>query len=165
MNAPVDRAALAKASLDDKFTLERGRVFLTGTQALIRLLMLQRERDARAGLNTAGFVSGYRGSPLGGFDQALWRAQKHLESPHIKFQPRANEDLAAAAIWGTQQVGMFPGARYDGVFAMWDGKGPGVDRCGDGFKHGNAAGTSQEGGGLVLAGDDPAAQSSALPTQ
>src|SRR5205814_4738464 len=101
MNAPVDRAALASASLDDKFTLERGRVFLTGTRALIRLLMLQRERDARAGLNTAGFVSGYRGSPLGGFDQALWRAQKHLESHHIKFQPGVNEDLAAAALWGT----------------------------------------------------------------
>src|SRR5256885_15881000 len=110
MNAPVDRAALAAASLDDKYTLERGRVFLTGTQALIRLLMLQRERDARAGLNTAGFVSGYRGSPLGGFDQALWRAQKHLESHHIKFQPGGNEDLAAAAIWGTHPVGMFPGA-------------------------------------------------------
>src|SRR5712675_860139 len=135
MNAPAE---LAKASLDDKYTLERGRVFMTGTQALIRLAMLQRERDLRAGLNTAGFISGYRGSPLGGLDQALWRSQ---------------------------QVGMFPGARYDGVFGMWYGKGPGVDRCGDVFKHANAAGTSPHGGVLVLAGDDHAAKSSTLPHQ
>src|SRR5438552_6185750 len=127
MNAPVDRAALASASLDDKYTLERGRVFLTGTQALIRLMMLQRERDAAAGMNTAGFVSGYRGSPLGGLDQALGRAQQHLAEHHIKFQPGVNEDLAAASVWGTQQVGMFSGAKYDGVFSMWYGKGPGVD--------------------------------------
>ena len=165
MNAPVDRAALAAASLDDKYTLERGRVFLTGTQALIRLMMLQRERDSRAGINTAGFVSGYRGSPLGGLDQSLWRARKHLESHHIRFQPGVNEDLAATAIWGTQQVGMFPGARYDGVFSMWYGKGPGVDRCGDVFKHANAAGTARHGGVLVLAGDDHAAKSSTLPHQ
>ena len=156
---------LTKASLEDKYTLESGRVFLTGTQALIRLMMLQRERDLRAGLNTAGFVSGYRGSPLGGLDQALWRAKKHLESHHIKFQPGVNEDLAATAIWGTQQVGMFPGANYDGVFSMWYGKGPGVDRCGDVFKHANAAGTSKHGGVLVLAGDDHAAKSSTLPHQ
>jgi indolepyruvate ferredoxin oxidoreductase len=161
----VDPAVLAKASLDDKYTLERGRVFLTGTQALIRLMMLQRERDVRAGLNTAGFVSGYRGSPLGGLDQALWRAQKHLESHHVVFQPGVNEDLAATALWGTQQVGMFRGARYDGVYGMWYGKGPGVDRCGDVFKHANAAGTSRHGGVLVLAGDDHAAKSSTLPHQ
>src|SRR3990170_3303723 len=133
MNAPVDAAALARVSLDDKYTLEKGRVFLTGTQALIRLLLLQRERDLRAGLNTAGFVSGYRGSPLGGLDQALWRAKRHLESHHIKFQPGVNEDLAATSIWGTQ--------------------------------HANAAGTSQHGGVLVLAGDDHAAKSSTLPHQ
>ncbi|HXI35380.1 MAG TPA: indolepyruvate ferredoxin oxidoreductase family protein, partial [Burkholderiales bacterium] len=162
MNAPAD---LSKASLDDKYTQERGRVFMTGTQALIRLMMLQRERDRAAGLNTAGFVSGYRGSPLGGLDQALWRAQQHLQSHHIKFQPGVNEDLAATAVWGTQQVGMFPGARYDGVFGMWYGKGPGVDRCGDVFKHANAAGTSKHGGVLVLAGDDHAAKSSTLPHQ
>jgi len=166
MNAPATQLPdPAKASLDDKYTLERGRVFMTGTQALIRLMMLQRERDRAAGLNTAGFISGYRGSPLGGLDQALWRAQKHLESHHIKFQPGVNEDLAATAIWGTQQVGMFPGARYDGVFGMWYGKGPGVDRCGDVFKHANAAGTSRNGGVLVLAGDDHAAKSSTLPHQ
>jgi indolepyruvate ferredoxin oxidoreductase len=162
MNTPAD---LAKASLEDKYTLESGRVFLTGMQALIRLMMLQRERDQRAGLNTAGFVSGYRGSPLGGFDQALWRAQKHLERSHIKFQPGVNEDLAATAIWGTQQVNLFAGAKYDGVFSMWYGKGPGVDRCGDVFKHANAAGTSKHGGVLVLAGDDHAAKSSTLPHQ
>jgi len=165
MNAPVDPAMLAKVSLDDKYTLEKGRVFLTGTQALIRLLLLQRERDQRAGLNTAGFVSGYRGSPLGGLDQALWRAQKHLEAHHVKFQPGVNEDLAATAIWGTQQVGMFPGAKYDGVYGMWYGKGPGVDRCGDVFKHANSAGTSRHGGVLVLAGDDHAAKSSTLAHQ
>jgi len=165
MNAPVDPATLAKVSLDDKYTLERGRVFLTGTQALIRLLLLQRERDLRAGLNTAGFVSGYRGSPLGGLDQSLWRAQKHLESHHVVFQPGVNEDLAATAIWGTQQVGMFPGAKYDGVYGMWYGKGPGVDRCGDVFKHANSAGTSKNGGVLVLAGDDHAAKSSTLANQ
>jgi indolepyruvate ferredoxin oxidoreductase len=156
---------LAAASLDDKYTLERGKVFLTGTQALIRLLLLQRERDVRAGLNTAGYISGYRGSPLGGLDQALWRAQKHLDRSHVKFQPGLNEDLAATAVWGTQQVGMFPGANYDGVFSMWYGKGPGVDRCGDVFKHANAAGTSPRGGVLALAGDDHGAKSSTLPHQ
>ena len=133
MNGRVDANALAKFSLDDKYTLEKGRVFLTGIQALIRLAMLQRDRDARAGLNTAGFISGYRGSPLGGLDQSLWRAKKHLKDHHIVFQPGVNEDLAATAIWGTQQVGMYPGANYDGVYSMWYGKGPGVDRCGDVF--------------------------------
>ncbi|MEO8145740.1 MAG: indolepyruvate ferredoxin oxidoreductase family protein, partial [Betaproteobacteria bacterium] len=165
MNAPVDAAAFAKVSLDDKYTLDQGRVFLTGTQALVRLPMLQRERDLAAGLNTAGYISGYRGSPLGGLDQSLWRAKKHLESHHIKFQPGVNEDLAATAIWGTQQLNLFPGAKYDGVFSMWYGKGPGVDRCGDVFKHANSAGTSKHGGVLVLAGDDHAAKSSTLAHQ
>src|SRR5882757_7106090 len=146
MNAPAaDLPDLAKASLDDKYTLERGRVFMTGTQALIRLMMLQRERAQRAGHTTAGFISGYRGSTLGGLDHKLWRAQKHLQSHHIKFQPGVNEDLAATSIWGTQQIGMFPGANYDGVYSMWYGKGPGVDRCGDVFKHANAAGTAKHG--------------------
>ena len=165
MNAPADPATLAKVSLDDKYTLDKGRVFLTGTQAPIRLLLLQRERDRHAGLNTAGFVSGYRGSPLGGLDQALWRAQKHLASHQVKFQPGVNEDLAATAIWGAQQVGMFPGAKYDGVYGMWYGKGPGVDRCGDVFKHAKSAGTAKHGGVLVLAGDDHAAKSSTLAHQ
>ena len=165
MNAPVDAAALAKVSLDDKYTLDTGRVFLTGTQALVRLPMLQRERDLAAGLNTAGYISGYRGSPLGGLDQSLWRAKKHLETHHIKFQPGVNEDLAATAIWGTQQLNLFPDAKYDGVFSMWYGKGPGVDRCGDVFKHANSAGTAKHGGVLVLAGDDHAAKSSTLAHQ
>lgn len=157
-------AALA-ATLDDKYTRTSGRVFLTGTQALIRLPMLQRERDLAAGLNTAGFISGYRGSPLGNLDLGLWKAQAHLAEHHITFQPGINEDLAATAVWGSQQVGLFPGALYDGVFGLWYGKGPGVDRCGDVFRHANAAGTAQHGGVLVIAGDDHAAKSSTLPHQ
>ena len=126
---------------------------------------MQRQRDVAAGLNTAGFVSGYRGSPLGALDQSLWSAAKFLDRAHIKFQPGLNEDLAATSIWGSQQVNMYPGAKYDGVFSMWYGKGPGVDRCGDVFKHANYAGTSKYGGVLVLAGDDHAAKSSTLPHQ
>src|SRR3977135_489608 len=114
-------ADLAKASLDDKYTAERGRVFLTGTQALIRLLMLQRTRDQRAGLNTAGFVSGYRGSPLGGLDQQARVAAKFLKESGVIFKEGLNEDLAATAVWGSQQANLFPGARYDGVFGMWYG--------------------------------------------
>src|ERR1700754_1588553 len=157
--------ALSPVSLDDRYALEHGQVLLSGIQALVRLPILQRQRDARAGLNTAGFISGYRGSPLGGLDQALWRAQKHLESHHIKFQPGVNEDLAATSIWGTQQIGMFPGANYDGVVGIWYGKGPGVDRCGDVFRHGNAAGSARNGGVLCLAGDDHGAKSSTVPHQ
>ena len=156
---------LRDVSLDDKYALESGRVFLTGAQAFVRLLILQRQRDALAGLNTAGFVSGYRGSPLGALDQSMWKAQKFLDRAHIKFQPGLNEDLAATSLWGSQQVNLYPGAKYDGVFAMWYGKGPGVDRCGDVFKHANHAGTSKHGGVLVLAGDDHGAKSSTLPHQ
>ena len=152
-------------TLEDKYTLPKGRVYLTGTQALVRLAMVQRERDLAAGLNTAGFISGYRGSPLGGFDQALWKARKHLEDHHIHFTPGVNEEVAATAVWGSQQVGLFEGAKYDGVFAMWYGKGPGVDRSGDAFKHMNAAGTAKNGGVLLLAGDDHACKSSTLPHQ
>ena len=152
-------------SLDDKYTVESGRVFLTGIQALVRLPMLQRRRDLAAGLNTAGYVSGYRGSPLGGLDQALWKAQEHLARHRVIFQPGVNEDLAATALWGTQQVNLFPGARYDGVFGLWYGKGPGVDRCGDVFKHANSAGTSKFGGVLAVAGDDHAARSSTVAHQ
>ena len=155
----------APLSLDDKYTRESGRVFLNGTQALVRLAMIQRSRDLAAGLSTAGFISGYRGSPLGGFDQALWKARKHLEAHHVFFTPGVNEELAATAVWGTQQVGLFPGAKYDGIFAMWYGKGPGVDRCGDVFKHANAAGTAKHGGVLLIAGDDHACKSSTLPHQ
>ena len=163
--APAQRTALQDVSLDDKYALETGRVFLTGAQAFVRLLILQRQRDVLAGLNTAGFVSGYRGSPLGALDQSLWKAQPFLDRAHIKFQPGLNEDLAATSIWGSQQVNLYPGATCDGVFAMWYGKGPGVDRCGDVFKHANHAGTSKHGGVLVLAGDDHGAKSSTLPHQ
>jgi indolepyruvate ferredoxin oxidoreductase len=162
MNAP-DR--VQEVSLDDKYTLQSGRVFMTGTQALVRLPMLQRVRDLAAGLNTAGFISGYRGSPVGGLDQALWKAQRFLDKHHVVFRPGVNEDLAATSIWGTQQVNLYRDAKYEGVFAMWYGKGPGVDRCGDVFKHANSAGTSKHGGVLVLAGDDHAAKSSTLAHQ
>jgi len=162
---PPAATALRNVTLDDKYALESGRVYLTGAQAFVRLLILQRQRDALAGLNTAGFVSGYRGSPLGALDQSLWKAAKFLERAHIKFQPGLNEDLAATALWGSQQVNLYRGAKYDGVFGMWYGKGPGVDRCGDVFKHANHAGTSKHGGVLVLAGDDHGAKSSTLPHQ
>jgi indolepyruvate ferredoxin oxidoreductase len=156
---------LRDVALDDKYALESGRVYLTGVQALVRLLMLQRQRDKAAGLNTGGFVSGYRGSPLGGLDQALWKAAPFLERANVRFQPGLNEDLAATSIWGSQQVNLHPDATVDGVFAMWYGKGPGVDRSGDVFKHANYAGTSKHGGVLVLAGDDHAAKSSTVPHQ
>ena len=169
MNAPLtpEQQALIDntITLDDKYTLERGRAFMTGTQALIRLMMLQRQADEKAGLNTAGFISGYRGSPLGNVDLTAAKAKKHLSKYHVKFHPGVNEDLAATSVWGTQQVNMFPGAKYDGVFAMWYGKGPGVDRCGDVFKHANLAGTSKHGGVLVVAGDDHAAKSSTAAHQ
>jgi len=168
MNAPLTdavRRALAEVTLDDKWTLDRGRAYMSGTQALIRLAMLQHQRDELDGLKTAGFISGYRGSPLGGVDQTAWKAARHLARHHVKFQPGLNEDLAATSVWGTQQVNMFEGAKYDGVYAMWYGKGPGVDRCGDVFKHANAAGTSRHGGVLALAGDDHGAKSSTLPHQ
>ena len=153
------------ASLDDKYTLESGRVYLTGTQALIRLPMMQRQRDLRDGLNTAGFISGYRGSPLCVYDLNLWRAKPFLDANHIRFQPGINEELAATAVWGSQQTNLFEGARYDGVFSIWYGKGPGLDRAMDAIKHGNAAGTSTHGGVLVLAGDDHGAVSSTLAHQ
>ncbi len=168
MNAPLtpaQRAALESVHLDDKYTLTAGRAWMSGIHALVRLPMMQRVRDERAGLNTAGFVSGYRGSPLGGVDQNMWKAAKYLKQHHIEFQPGINEDLAATAVWGSQQVNLFPGAKYDGVFGMWYGKGPGVDRCGDVFKHANVAGTSRHGGVLVVAGDDHPAKSSTLPHQ
>jgi indolepyruvate ferredoxin oxidoreductase len=150
-------------SLDDKFTRTEGRVYLSGVQALVRLPLMQRLRDQAAGLKTAGFISGYRGSPLGGFDLELWRAKKHLEAAGVKFTPGLNEDLGATMVWGTQQTNLFHGAKVDGVYGMWYGKGPGVDRCGDVFKHANAAGTSRQGGVLALAADDHACRSSTLP--
>jgi indolepyruvate ferredoxin oxidoreductase len=155
-----------QVSLDDKYTLERGWAFMSGIQALVRLPMMQRQRDQQAGLNTGGFVSGYRGSPLGGYDQALWAARKHLAAHQVVFQPGVNEELAATAIWGTQQLDLFPEKRkVDGVFGIWYGKGPGVDRCSDVFKHANMAGTSRLGGVIAVAGDDHVAKSSTAAHQ
>ncbi len=152
-------------TLDDKFRTEVERVYLTGTQALVRLPLLQRTLDQAAGRNTAGFISGYRGSPLGGLDIQLWHARKFLDEHHIRFVPGVNEDLAATAVWGTQQAALLEHAKYDGVFAMWYGKGPGVDRSGDVFKHANLSGTSPSGGVLLVAGDDHACKSSTVPHQ
>ena len=169
MNAPLPesiRKALESVTLDDKYALDSGRAFMSGVQALVRLPMLQRTRDVRAGLNTAGFISGYRGSPLGGYDQALWAAKKHLAANHIVFQPGVNEELGATAVWGTQQLDLYPKeARYDGVFGIWYGKGPGVDRCSDVFKHANMAGTSKHGGVIAIAADDHVSKSSTAPHQ
>ncbi|MDH0898248.1 indolepyruvate ferredoxin oxidoreductase family protein [Comamonas aquatica] len=169
MNASLDdvtRRALESITLDDKYTLERGRAFMSGVQALVRLPMLQRQRDAKHGLNTAGFISGYRGSPLGTYDQSLWAAKKHLEAQHIVFQPGVNEELAATAVWGTQQLDLYPQTKkYDGVFGIWYGKGPGVDRCSDVFKHANMAGTAQHGGVIAIAGDDHISKSSTAAHQ
>lgn len=157
--------ALRDVTLDDKFDLSKDRVFITGTQAVIRMLLMQRERDRLAGLNTAGFVSGYRGSPLGGLDQNLWRARKWLEAANVVFQPGLNEELAATAVWGSQQAEIRGDGKYDGVFGMWYGKGPGVDRSGDVFRHANMAGSSKHGGVLALMGDDHTAESSTVAHQ
>ncbi len=152
-------------SLDDKYSLITGEIYLTGIQALARLCLLQKQRDLDAGLNTAGFISGYRGSPLGGLDQALWSIGDRLKQNDITFQPGLNEDLAATAVWGSQQLNLFPDAKFEGVFGLWYGKGPGIDRSGDVFKHANAAGTSEHGGVLLCMGDDHTAKSSTLPHQ
>ncbi|MGB3539717.1 MAG: indolepyruvate ferredoxin oxidoreductase family protein [Mesorhizobium sp.] len=151
---------LHDVALDDKFDLARERVFLSGAQALVRMLLMQRERDRQAGLNTAGFVSGYRGSPLGGLDLQLWKARSQLAGSNIVFQPGLNEELAATACWGSQQAELQGEGKYDGVFSVWYGKGPGVDRSGDVFRHANLAGSSRHGGVLALMGDDHMAESS-----
>lgn len=152
-------------SLDDKYTTTTGRIYLSGIQALVRLPIIQRMRDVSDGLNTAGFISGYRGSPLGGLDEAYWHAEKHLAANHILFQPGINEDLALTSVWGTQQVKLIGGSPYDGVFGLWYAKGPGVDRSIDVMKHMNHAGTSRHGGVIMVAGDDHGAYSSTLPHQ
>ncbi|MBA3516769.1 MAG: indolepyruvate ferredoxin oxidoreductase family protein, partial [Rhizobiales bacterium] len=152
-------------SLDDKFDLRKERVFLSGTQAVVRLALTQKERDRRAGLNTAGFISGYRGSPLGGLDQQLWRAKKVLDPNDIVFQPGLNEDLAATSVWGSQQAEIRGEGRYDGVFGIWYGKGPGVDRTGDVFRHANFDGSSKHGGVVALMGDDHTCESSTTAHQ
>ncbi|HCP00551.1 MAG TPA: indolepyruvate ferredoxin oxidoreductase family protein [Rhodospirillaceae bacterium] len=157
--------ALAPVTLDDKYTAQRGRIFVTGTQALVRLPMLQHQRYEAAGHNTAGFISGYRGSPLAAIDQQLWLARTYLDTHHIHFQPGVNEDLAATALSGSQQLGLFQGAKFDGVFGMFYAKGPGIDRSGDALRHANLAGTSQFGGVLALAGDDHMSKSSTTAHQ
>ncbi len=151
--------------LDDRYTQQSGRIYLTGSQALVRLPLMQRDRDLAAGFNTAGFISGYTGSPLGGYDLALKQAAKHLQSHHIHFQPGVNEEMGATAVSGSQQSELMAGAKYDGVFGLWYGKGPGVDRAGDALKHGSYAGASPKGGVLVLAGDDHGAKSSTTAHQ
>ena len=153
----------ATMTLDDKYAVDIEQVYLTGTQALVRLPLLQRQLDRQAGLNTACFISGYRGSPLGAVDIQLWQANAHLQAQNIHFQPGLNEEAGATAVWGSQQVTLFPGAKHDGVFAFWYGKGPGVDRSGDVFKHANFAGSAPHGGVLLIAGDDHACKSSTVP--
>ena len=152
-------------TLDDKYDLAKDRVFLSGTQAIVRLALMQKERDRRAGLNTAGFVSGYRGSPLGGLDLQFWRAGEHLKASDIVFQSGLNEDLAATAVWGSQQAELRGEGRYDGVFGIWYGKGPGVDRSGDALRHANFDGTSPHGGVIALMGDDHTCESSTTAHQ
>jgi indolepyruvate ferredoxin oxidoreductase len=162
----TDSISLLKGySLDDRYAKSAGTVFITGTQALVRIAIDQARRDQANGLKTAGFISGYRGSPLGGVDLELWRAKKLIEDQGIKFLPAVNEDLAATAVLGSQQVETNPHKTAQGVFGMWYGKGPGVDRAGDALKHGNAYGSSPHGGVLVIAGDDHGCVSSSMPHQ
>ena len=169
MNAPVSkplRQALEAIALDDRYTQTRGRAFMSGIHALVRLPMLQQMRDARSGFRTAGFISGYRGSPVGTYDQALWDAAKHLKAHDIVFNPGLNEELAVDAVWGSQQLEFDPASKkFDGVFGIWYGKGPGVDRSGDALKHANLSGTAPRGGVLAVAGDDHLSKSSTLAHQ
>ena len=150
-------------SLDDKYERTSGQLYMTGSQALVRLPILQLARDSAAGLNTACFISGYRGSPMHNLDKELWRANRFLQQGRIRFQPAVNEDLAATSLWGTQQSGLFGDATYDGVFGMWYGKGPGLDRSLDAIRHANLAGTAPHGGVLAIVGDDHGMASSDVP--
>src|SRR6476661_2378630 len=163
----TEQAPLARPDykLSDSLWAQGGAIFLTGTQALVRLMLMQLQRDAAAGLNTQGFISGYRGSPLGMVDQAVWKAGKQFDEAGLRFLPAINEELGATAVLGTQRVEADPERTCDGVFAMWYGKGPGVDRAGDALKHGNAYGASPHGGVLVVAGDDHGCVSSSMPHQ
>ena len=155
----------ADAMLSDVYTQQTGEVFISGIQALVRLPLIQIARDHKAGLNTAGYISGYRGSPLGGYDLELQRAHSYLDAAGVVVLPAINEEMGATAIWGTQQLALSPGHNKDGIFGIWYAKGPGVDRSGDVLKHANAAGSSKHGGVLCLAGDDHAAKSSTIPHQ
>ena len=162
MDMVLDKSAV---TLESRFVDNDQPVLLTGIQALLRLLLEQRRLDEQSGLHTAGFVSGYRGSPLGGLDRELWVQKKRMESHDIRFEPGVNEDLAATMVLGTQELDAFPGKKFDGVFGMWYGKGPGVDRSGDAFHCANMAGTHKHGGILAIAGDDHGAHSSTYPHQ
>jgi indolepyruvate ferredoxin oxidoreductase len=162
---PVKPAGSKPLSLDDKYLCDEGQAYLNGMQALVRLALAQQRRDAQNGLRTAGFISGYRGSPLGSFDTSLWQAGKHLKAHDIVFQPGVNEDLAATACWGTQQAHLAGQGKFDGVVGYWYGKGPGADRSGDVFRHANLAGTAERGGVLALFGDDHSCKSSSIPHQ
>ncbi|MGH7316992.1 MAG: indolepyruvate ferredoxin oxidoreductase family protein, partial [Candidatus Rokuibacteriota bacterium] len=157
-------APTGEFSLEAKYTQERGRVYLSGIQALVRLPLDQHQADIRRGLRTATFISGYRGSPLGGLDQTLERMSTLLKAHDVVFSSGLNEDLGATAVYGSQMAGLFPKPKYDGVLGMWYGKAPGVDRTGDVFKHANYAGVGRNGGVLALAGDDPLSKSSTLPS-
>ena len=160
---PENTPAQHESSLDDKYLQAEGSVFMTGHQALVRLALQQRRRDLAAGKNTAGFISGYRGSPMGRYDLELWRVDALLKQHHVVFRPGVNEELAATAVWGSQYVGTQARARYDGVFGIWYGKGPGVDRSVDALKHANYAGSSAWGGVLAIGGDDHGCKSSTIP--
>ncbi|MDT8327853.1 MAG: indolepyruvate ferredoxin oxidoreductase family protein, partial [Roseovarius sp.] len=151
-----------QVSLNDRFDLEKSPILLNGTQALVRLMLMQSARDRAAGLNTAGYVTGYRGSPLGAVDMQMNRAAKHLEAAQVRFEEGLNEDLAATALWGSQQAELRGEGKYDGVFGLWYGKGPGVDRSGDVMRHANMAGTSKHGGVLMAMGDDHTGESSTV---
>jgi len=167
MNSTANPSAIQRPDyqLSDSLWARSGAIYLTGTQALVRVLLMQRQRDAARGINTQGFVSGYRGSPLGMVDQAIWKAGPGFKDAGIRFVPAINEELAATQVLGTQRVESDPERTVDGVFAMWYGKGPGVDRAGDALKHGNAYGSSPHGGVLVVAGDDHGCVSSSMPHQ
>ena len=157
--------ALAPVQLADRYDLSKSPVMLSGAQAVARMLLAQKERDRRAGLNTGGFISGYRGSPVGGLDLAFQRISSLFKRSDIHFEPGLNEELAATALWGAQQAEMRGEGKFDGVFGLWYGKGPGVDRSGDVFRHANLAGTSPHGGVLALMGDDHTAESSTTAHQ
>ena len=157
-------ASACRHSLDEKYENRSGKIWINGNQALLRLLLEQSWHDKKRGIKSAGFVSGYRGSPLGGIDQQLLQEEQRLSRQNIVFQPGINEDLAATAVWGTQQTGLFPKAKFDGIYAMWYGKAPGLDRSTDAIRHANMAGTDPNGGVLAIVGDDPACKSSTLPS-
>src|SRR5690606_3781431 len=157
--------ALREVTLEDKYTATGSDVLMSGTQAMVRVPLLQHTLDKAAGLNTAGYISGYRGSPVGGYDYALWHAGKLLEQHQVVFEPGVNEDIAATAIWGTQQLASVEQPLVDGVFAIWYGKAPGIDRSCDALKHGNYGGSHPRGGVLVMAGDDHSGKSSTLAAQ